>query len=575
MKYLELIEKNRELGSMFEGEKFKIHILSNIVVNELKNVLEYNLRINNLNVDCFIADYDNIIQSIDKSKKAECIIIFWELSNIFIDILHTQDTISDKKIYDLEKKFFDQIDYIFENLKNSRMVIFNKFSLNQFNNSFYYHTKIEKLCSKLNNYLNEFNRENFYLIDLNKIFNVKGLQNYINNRDFHSLKILYKYDFYKDYVNHITPLILSNNGKTKKVVVLDCDNTLWPGILGEDGAEKIVEKMKTPIGFFFREIHKIILNLYNEGVILCLCSKNNEQDVLDFVDQNSELNLNSDNFLIKKINWKNKHDNIFEISKKLNLSLDSFVFVDDSEFEVNLITEKMPEVKTFLVPKNINEYPIQFLNLLPLFYKKDLTKEDKLRNISYTNLLKRENSKGKFSNIEDYLKSLNMNISIHINDKDILTRMSQMTQKTNQFNLTTKRYTEKEISNFLEDKSYLVIAISVNDNFGDFGVTGLCIIKSSNKDAFIDTLLLSCRILGRNIEKKFLDIIVEILNKKNIVNLRSEFLRTLKNQQVEKYYDENNFIITASEENKKEYMLEIKNYVFNNIYYIKIDSTNE
>ena len=575
MKYLELIEKNRELGSMFKGEKFKIHILSNIVVNELKNVLEYNLRINNLNVDCFIADYDNIIQSIDKSKKAECIIIFWELSNIFIDILHTQDTISDKKIYDLEKKFFDQIDYIFENLKNSRMVIFNKFSLNQFNNSFYYHTKIEKLCSKLNNYLNEFNRENFYLIDLNKIFNVKGLQNYINNRDFHSLKILYKYDFYKDYVKHITPLILSNNGKTKKVVVLDCDNTLWPGILGEDGAEKIVEKMKTPIGFFFREIHKIILNLYNEGVILCLCSKNNEQDVLDFVDQNSELNLNSDNFLIKKINWKNKHDNIFEISKKLNLSLDSFVFVDDSEFEVNLITEKMPEVKTFLVPKNINEYPIQFLNLLPLFYKKDLTKEDKLRNISYTNLLKRENSKGKFSNIEDYLKSLNMNISIHINDKDILTRMSQMTQKTNQFNLTTKRYTEKEIGNFLEDKSYLVIAISVNDNFGDFGVTGLCIIKSSNKDAFIDTLLLSCRILGRNIEKKFLDIIVEILNKKNIVNLRSEFLRTLKNQQVEKYYDENNFIITASEENKKEYMLEIKNYVFNNIYYIKIDSTNE
>ena len=575
MKYLELIEKNRELGSLLQNEKFEIHILSNIIVNELKNVLEYNLRINNLNADCFITDYDNIIQSIDKSKKAECIIIFWELSNIFIDILHTQDTISDKKIYDLEKKFFDQIDYIFENLKNSRMVIFNKFSLNQFNNSFYYHTKIEKLCSKLNNYLNEFNRENFYLIDLNKIFNVKGLQNYINNRDFHSLKILYKYDFYKDYVKHITPLILSNNGKTKKVVVLDCDNTLWPGILGEDGAEKIVEKMKTPIGFFFREIHKIILNLYNEGVILCLCSKNNEQDVLDFVDQNSELNLNSDNFLIKKINWKNKHDNIFEISKKLNLSLDSFVFVDDSEFEVNLITEKMPEVKTFLVPKNINEYPIQFLNLLPLFYKKDLTKEDKLRNISYTNLLKRENSKGKFSNIEDYLKSLNMNISIHINDKDILTRMSQMTQKTNQFNLTTKRYTEKEIGNFLEDKSYLVIAISLNDNFGDFGVTGLCIIKSSNKDAFIDTLLLSCRILGRNIEKKFLDIIVEILNKKNIVNLRSEFLRTLKNQQVEKYYDENNFIITASEENKKEYMLEIKNYVFNNIYYIKIDSKNE
>ena len=103
----------------------------------------------------------------------------------------------------------------------------------------------------------------------------------------------------------------------------------------------------------------------------------------------------------------------------------------------------------------------------------------------------------------------------------------------------------------------------------------MIIIKSSNKDAFIDTLLLSCRILGRNIEKKFLDIIVEILNKKNIVNLRSEFLRTLKNQQVEKYYDENNFIITASEENKKEYMLEIKNYVFNNIYYIKIDSKNE
>ncbi len=572
MKYLELIEKNRELGSLFQNEKFEIHILSNIIVNELKNVLEYYLRINNLNADCFITDYDNIIQNIDKSKKVQCIIIFWELCNVFNEVLYVQDTINEKKLLDIEKRFFNQIDYIFDNLKNSRMIIFNKFTLNQFNSSFYYNTKIEKLCLKLNDYLESLKKRNFHLIDLNKIFNIGGLQNYINNRDFHTVKTLYNYYFYKDYTKHIVPLILSNNGKSKKVLVFDCDNTLWPGILGEDGREKIIEKMNSPKGFFFKEIHKMILNLHNEGVILCLCSKNNKKDVLDFIYNNPALNLNSDIFLIKKINWNNKHDNIFEIAQELNLSLDSFVFIDDSEFEINLIKKKLPEVKTFLVPKNINDYPTKFLNLLPFFYKENITKEDKLRNLSYQNSLSRESSKNKFSNIEDYLKSLDIKIKTHINDREILSRISQMTQKTNQFNLTTRRYTEQEINKFLDDKNYFIIAISVKDNFGDFGVTGLCIIKISNNEAFIDTLLLSCRILGRNIEKKFLDIIIENLVKENILNLKSIFLKTLKNEQVEDFYDNNNFKITSHKENTKEYNLEIKNYIFNDIKYMKVNN---
>jgi FkbH-like protein len=576
MKYIDLIAKNKILGSQLDSKKFEIHIISNIIVNELNNILEYSLRTNNINAICVKTDYDNIIQNAETYKESSCIIIFWELANIIEDIIYIQNSISDQEVKTLEEKILNQIDYLLKCLDKSRLVIFNKFSFNQFNSSFYFNSKIEKICSNLNDYLISKKNKNFFLIDLNKIFNIKGLDKCINYRDYSSIKTLYTFDFYRDYVEHITPLILVNNGKAKKVIIFDCDNTLWPGIIGEDGAIEIKKNLKSSTGKFFYQIHNIILDLYKKGVILCICSKNNEKEVCDFMDNNADLLINSNNFLLKKINWNNKHDNILEISKELNLSLDSFVFVDDSEFEINLINNKIPQIKTLLVPSQIYDYPRKLLNFIPYFHTTKLTDEDKSRNKSYQNQFQRESFRKKFSNIEEYLKSLDITIDTYIDKVSIVSRMSQITQKTNQFNLTTKRYTELEIEEFIKDPKFSLIAISVSDNFVNSGITGLCIIEYlDNNTAKLDTIALSCRILGRKIEEVFLDIIINFLNKKNIQFVHSCCVRTSKNEQVLNYFDNNSFELIKTSENKKDYKLKLNDYHYNNIDYIKINYEKE
>jgi FkbH-like protein len=332
--------------------------------------------------------------------------------------------------------------------------------------------------------------------------------------------------------------------KRKKCIVLDLDNTLWGGILGEDGITGIKLGGSYP-GNAFADFQAGLLELSKKGVLLAICSKNNEKDVSSVWKNLPSMILKREDFTASRINWYDKAKNIEELSKELNIGLESFVFIDDSPTERELIKGMYPMVEVPDFPKH--PYELQkFLKLLveKYFTVYKLTNEDILRNQQYKENAQRAELQKTYSTFDEYIKNLDIEISvIQANDFNT-TRIAQMSQKTNQFNLTTKRYSDDDIRGFINQGSW-VYCISVKDRFGDNGITGLMIIHFNwtSKTAIIDTFLLSCRILGKKIEDQFLSFMLNKIFELSLDDVISSFIPTQKNEQVCNFYEEHGFTV--------------------------------
>ena len=368
---------------------------------------------------------------------------------------------------------------------------------------------------------------------------------------------------------------MSANGKARKAIIFDCDNTLWGGVLGEDGKDGIALSLDAKNGEIFREIQYIALSLSQQGVIVGLCSKNNSEDVDEVLNYHPEMILQDKDISIKKVNWLDKATNIKAISKELNIGLDSIVFVDDSLFEINLVKEQLPDVITLQVPEKIFEYPAMLRNNLGLFYSLSHSKEDSAKTKMYREEIHREKNKSEFTSLSEYFTSLGMSITIYKNKESLVARQAQITQKTNQFNLTTKRYTENEIRNFVLSSNYDVYSFLVEDKFGLSGVTGLCIVIKGNDTRQIDSFAMSCRVIGRNIEFVFIDYLVSMLSKEGVASLKSSFINTKKNKQVEEFYEKCSFDLISSDGLVKSYNLILNKYKQSGINYIEVKNNGE
>lgn len=558
MKYSEIIKENKKLEQN-KKPKYQIAILSNIMVHQSKEICEYSLRQNSINAEVALGDYDNIVQDSLKYQNAHSVLIFWELWNLIDGLQYKIESLSDDEFSAVIDKTKHEMDIVFHNLSNVSLVVVNKFSSLVFNHFSLKQNRIDILMNELNQYLAT--KKNIILIDIDKVIASISIEKSIDLRYYYSSKTLYSIEFYKKYFDYIKPIFLSANGKVKKALIFDCDNTLWKGILGEDGFEKI--KM-------YKEIQYLAIQLSKKGVIIGLCSKNNPQDVDEVLEKHPKMILRDENIVIKKVNWEDKATNLKSIAKELNIGLDSIVFIDDSDFEVNLIKEELPMIEVFQVPNKEYEYAMMIRDILNLFYNPKETKEDLEKVKMYKAQIARTEAKQSIVNIDDYLKSLELCITLYIDDINEVARISQMTQKTNQFNLTTKRYTEIDIENFIKDKNKMVLAIGVGDKFGDNGIVGLAILEYQNNLAIIDTFLMSCRVLGRNIEYKFMDIIIDILESKGVEKIKSNYMKTLKNEQVSDLYDRYGFEIIEKSDEEIRYRILIKDYKNKNLDYIGV-----
>lgn len=346
------------------------------------------------------------------------------------------------------------------------------------------------------------------------------------------------------------------SGQRKKCLILDLDNTLWGGVLGEDGIEGIKIGGDYP-GNAFQYFQEGVIELGRRGIILAVCSKNNEADVIEAWRKNPFMKLTDRHLAAYRINWDNKADNIRAIAKELNIGLDSMVFVDDNPTERELIRQQLPMVAVPEFPKR----PYGLMNLLQelvddYFRAYELTSEDLAKTEQYKANAQRSAAQHQFADLNDFIRSLEIEIDIIPADKFNIPRIAQMTQKTNQFNLTTHRYTEADIAAFVE-RGDLIYCISVRDKFGDNGITGAIILTKSNEKAEINSLLLSCRILGKGIEKAFVKTVLNELASKGIEIVIAKYIPTAKNSQVSDFYDKIGFNFSGESEGVKSYTMSL------------------
>ncbi len=317
----------------------------------------------------------------------------------------------------------------------------------------------------------------------------------------------------------------------KKLLIVDLDNTLWGGILGEDGPNGIKTDSSSYPGNVFSYFQNKLKELSSNGVLLAICSKNNYSDVEEAFNENKYLNISLKDFSVVKANWNEKSENIKEIISQINIGEDACVFLDDNPLERDLVRNNLPNVLVPDFPEKIYEIP-SFLekNFHHFFSTEKVIDEDSSKKFQYEIRDKAEKAKSKFSSKEEFLKSLMLEGKILAPSDSIIPRLSQMTLKTNQFNFTTKRFNEKDIFELIS-KDEIIYPLQVKDIYGDHGITGLILVSKKNeKEAEVINFLMSCRILGRDIEQSFLEWCIFDLKKMGFEMMSGKFVSTKKNK---------------------------------------------
>ncbi len=367
----------------------------------------------------------------------------------------------------------------------------------------------------------------------------------------------------REYMGLIKPMA----GALRKCIVLDLDNTLWGGIVGEDGFDGI-RLGPTPEGRPFWEFQKHLLALFERGVVLAVNSKNNPEEALRVIREHPNMVLREKHFAAIQINWNDKVENMKAIAAEINIGLDSLVFFDDSPVNREWIKKALPEVLTVDLPEDPSLY-CQTLLQMNDFNTLQLTEEDQSRGASYASERMRQGLK-KQTSLEDYLKSLGTVLTVEKAGESNLARIAQLTQKTNQFNMTTRRYLEEDIKRFGASASHRVYSFRLEDKFGDLGIIAAVILEKQKSGWRIDTFLMSCRVLGRMVEESILAFMQQLAEKEGDGTLTGEFISTEKNAPARDFYKQQGFKLEKQEGNTQIWHRKIKGAGFPSAVQVKI-----
>ena len=360
--------------------------------------------------------------------------------------------------------------------------------------------------------------------------------------------------------NSVTSIIRALFGRSRKVLVLDLDNTLWGGVIGDDGPDKIVIGKETAVAEAYTAFQEYCLSLRERGILLAVCSKNNEDVAKQgFAHPDSILKL--EHFSAFKANWEPKHENILQIAQELNLGTDSFVFVDDNPAERSIVESQIPGIAVPDVGDQVAQYA-SIIDAGRFFELISLGKEDLTRAKLYEDNAERSKLEQKFANYGEYLDSLEMSAEIDAFNSTYMERIAQLTNKTNQFNLTTRRYTLAEIESTVSDGNHIGLYGKLTDRFGDNGLISVVLGHQTGDTLHIDLWLMSCRVLKRDMEVAMLDSLVERARDRNISTVLGYFIPTAKNGMVQDHYEKLGFTLVTKDEttNSTIWSLDITSY---------------
>ena len=396
---------------------------------------------------------------------------------------------------------------------------------------------------KLNYKLMEFavQNPNFHVCDLSSIQNQSGKTNLFSTSIYVNTDMVLGIDILPAIAAKILALIGAIDGKFKKCLILDLDNTIWGGVIGDDGIENI-QLGGLGIGKAFTEFQHWILKLKNRGIILAVCSKNTEAVAKEPFEKHPDMVLHLNEIAVFVANWENKVDNIRLIQNTLNIGFDSIVFLDDNPFERNMVKENIKDITVPELPEDPADY-LEYLYQLNLFETVSLSNEDHDRTRQYQISAIRNATQNSFVNEDEYLNSLDMMSVIEPFNKFNTPRVAQLSQRSNQFNLRTVRYSEADIEVSIIEKKLSSFTFTLEDKFGNNGM--ICVVILNKADAetlFIDTWFMSCRVLKRGMENFVLNTLVEFALKNGFVYLKGEYIATIKNQMVKDHYKNLGFI---------------------------------
>jgi len=354
-------------------------------------------------------------------------------------------------------------------------------------------------------------------------------------------------------------LILSFKRAPKKVLVLDLDNTLWGGVVADDGLEGIELGDTSPRGEAFKAFQKYIVSLKQRGVLLAVCSKNDFAKAAEPFQKHPDMVLKLEDIVSFKANWEPKSENIRAMAPELNLGLDSFVFVDDNPAEIDIVRQFVPEVATILLGPDPSDYVAQLADSRR-FEPRSITSEDVERTSQYRSDAQRKALEASVTDMASYLDSLQMEAVLSEFVPVDVPRLAQLINKSNQFNLTTRRRSEADVIGVLNDPQMVGYSMRLKDRFGDHGLISIVIGRISGQALEIDTWLMSCRVLKRGVEEEVLNELVRLAQARHCRSLRGTYLPTPKNEMVRDFYSRMGFTLTSETETKREFALRLDDF---------------
>ena len=528
---------------------FRLVVLRNIVVEPLETYLRYGAGCLGINLDIRWGDYDAIsAEAVGKASKwisldTQAVMVFCHLEGAsralareFNSLDRTRQDAELARLADWTKAVTGGI-----RSKTQAMILWQGFLTPAYPAQGIFDSQtsdgqlgaIRRLNDAVRDALGK--TPGAYFVDLDLCRCRVGDRHFYDFRYWHMGRAPFSLDAYEEIATENLKFLRAAAGKAKKCLVLDCDNTLWGGIVGEDGLANLKLGAGYP-GSVYQEFQQAVLDLHHRGVILALCSRNNEADVREVFRKHPDMILQETHFTAGRVNWNDKVTNIRELGAELNIGLDSMVFVDDSEFEINLVRSHLPEVETIHIPMALAPQAGYLLMSSGLFDTLTISAEDKRRGQMYREEASRQHQLAAVTDLDGYYRSLEMRLEIGFVDGFSLPRLSQQTQKTNQFNLTTRRYTDADIQAFAQREDAAVIFVRLRDRFGDSGIVGTCILTFSQGEALFDTFLLSCRALGRGVEDAFLSQALRLAKSRGASAVVGEYYATDKNAQVSDFF---------------------------------------
>jgi len=541
------LKKSKALKNNFE-KKIRISILSSFTLNGIEEIFQVKCDEKNISCNICLGGYNQYNQEIlDPHSQLyqfqpNLTFLILDTRSILEDLWYFPYSIDEKQRQNFVEKKFKEIENlitIFLKNSNSKLIISNFFIPTNSNYGIF-ETKsnfgLQKMINTLNNNLQDFirNLDSVYLFDMNGFISKHGENNVFDPKQFLFGDIKISLDFIPYLVNDLMGYVIATLGISKRCIVLDLDNTLWGGIIGEDEFDGI-KLGSDPSGKAFVEFQKHLLGLHNRGILLAINSKNNFDDAMKVIEEHPDMILKKEHFASIKINWNDKVSNIKEISDELNFGLENFVFFDDDPLNREFMKSSLPQVLTVDLPSDPSKY-VRTMQEMNEFNLLKITNEDKQRGVMYSQQRERKTFETSSNNLEDFLKNMDLKITIKKVDTFTIPRISQLILKTNQFNLTTKRYSLEEIQKMSQNNNMLMGCVQVEDKFGDNGITAAFIVeKNGTKEWILDTFLLSCRVMGRQIEKSILGYIIKLAKQNNVDKIIANFIPTKKNQPIENF----------------------------------------